>query len=267
MFLKNKVWDLNKLTTYEELANTNLCLKDRLKLAAENLFFDASEFDYETSQKQSCYIDKILGFKVLDIEEKLLDKAKKLTDEEGHKFWSSALHGDSHTWVGLSPAHLQTPYHELLEILLLLDLPKNKHIVDLGSAYGRLGVVSQMIDDSLKFTGFEFVQERVNEGNRIFNELDLSDTELFESDISCDDFEIPLADVYFIYDFGKVSHIKKILKTLEERVENESFIVIARGRGVRSLIEYETPCFIEVTDLGQSSSYAVYSTNGLLDIY
>jgi hypothetical protein len=54
-------------------------------------------------------------------------------------------------------------------------------------------------------------------------------------------FELPEADYYLIYDYGTVAHIRHTLKQLEKMADRKNFKLIARGKGTRSLIEYEHP--------------------------
>ena len=71
--------------------------------------------------------------------------------------------------------------------------------------------------------------------------------------------EIPQAQYYFIYDYGKVSHIRRTLKQLEDLTTKQRFKVIARGKGCRSIIEYEHPWLCELNPVIHEENFSIYS--------
>ncbi len=179
--------------------------------------------------------------------------------EGNHKTWGHFLHQGNQTWVGLDPQTLQTPYLELKEVCELLSPEAQQSIIDLGAGYGRMGLVLNALCPEVKFVGYEFVAERVNEGRRIFAQHELNHAELYVQDLTDKHFVLPVADYYFLYDYGELAHIRRTLKQLEDLADRHSFKVVARGKGARSLIEYEHPWLSDVYTPIHRENFSIYS--------
>jgi len=204
---------------------------------------------------ESGEIDRSLGLKVTEIEARLLNKARKILPEGNHHVWGEALHGGNQTWVGLHPETIQTPYQELKDICEYLDPKPEERVVDLGAGYGRLGFTLASLYPESHFLGIEFVKERVQEGSRIFESLKKPDLCLISGDLTDSSFELPQGEYYFIYDFGKVPHIRSILQKFSSLADQKRFILVARGKGIRSLIVNEFHWLIEVQ---RKENYSIY---------
>lgn len=202
-------------------------------------------------------LDRTLGFNIQDIEASLMDRAR-IHRPQGH-LWSlgQGLHNGSQTWIGLDSETLQTPYPELIEMLELLKLKGSEHIIDLGAGYGRLGVVLHFLSPQATFLGLEIVPERVVEGTRVLKLLGSSHS-LITKDLTEENFVLPIADIYFLYDFGEVSHIRKILNQLGNC--EHGFKLIARGKGTRSLVDLEFPWLSDVHPVIRRENFAIYSS-------
>lgn len=209
-------------------------------------------------QLPSSEIDTFLGFKINEIEDHLLKKARALRPDGTMDNLGHALHGGHQTWIGLDPQTLNTPYHELKVMCDHLNPKKGEAVLDLGAGYGRLGVVLSVMFPETHFLGYEIVPERVEEGNRVLNELKCLGG-LETVDLTSSHFKLPKAQYYFIYDFGKVSHIRQILKSLEEKASIETFKVIARGKGVQSIIEHEHPWLSDIYPIIREENFSIYS--------
>lgn len=118
------------------------------------------------------------------------------------------------TWVGLDFQILQTTYHDLKNIFETLRPGNNQRIIDLGAGYGRLGIFLHHFYPRTEFLGLELVEERVREGNRLLSLLGSIEKKMKVCDLSKIS-ELPEGDIYFIYDFGSVDHIKHILEMLK----------------------------------------------------
>lgn len=204
-------------------------------------------------------IDLKLGFKINDIESKLLLEAKGLRPRGTMANFSEVLHKGHQTWVGLDPQVLNTPYQELTEMCEIICPKKGDLLVDLGAGYGRLGIVLLSLYPDSQFIGYELVAERVLEGNRIFSSLKPGHSPLLQQDLTDLNFSLPTADCYFIYDFGKVDHIRHTLFELEKKTSHHHFKVIARGKGVRSLIHHEHPWLSTLNEVIHKNNYSIYS--------
>ena len=193
-------------------------------------------------KKHSILIDKILGFKILRVEEKLLQRYRKFyADDESDQ---KNRYDDSETWIGLHPQTLLTPYSEILGILEKVSRFKLTKVIDLGCAYGRIGFVLPAILPNCEFIGYELVTERAREGRRVASTLGMDNFSILEENLLSDDFKLPHASMYFIYDFSRVEDLKLILERLIELIGVHDFILVARGDEVRSLIQMYYPIFL-----------------------
>ena len=213
-----------------------------------------SNTDPDSIRLRASEIDHQLGFRVAAIEEELLKRARILNPQGNVQTLGHYLHKGNQTWVGLDYETLQTPYAELWEMMELLGFHPD-HLVDLGAGYGRMALVLYKLNPQIQFTGYELVSERVKEGQRVFSALGLS-AKLIEQDLMDPHFKIPKASVYFLYDFGKVSHIRSIMDQLSQMADFNDFKIIARGKGSRSLIDFEYPW---LTALIHRENFSIYS--------
>jgi hypothetical protein len=204
-------------------------------------------------------IDQYFGLSVNEIEQSLYHAAKSLRPCGDLSNLSHVLHGGHQTWIGLEPETLQTPYQELLKICQHLQPKENQLMVDLGAGYGRLGLVLHHLYPGVIFKGYELVPERVAEGNRVFKKLNCDQAKLYTQDLTEQFFEIPNADFYFIYDFGKVAHIRETLKQIEKFTDTDRFKVVARGKGTRSIIEHEHPWLSQINPVIHEQNFSIYS--------
>lgn len=204
----------------------------------------------------STEIDQRLGFRVEAIERDLLLRAKQAGAGGNHHTWGPNLHGGNQTWVGLHPESIQTPYEELLRLCEKLTFKSGDSLIDLGAGYGRLGVVLHHLYPEVRFTGIEFVPERVAEGKRVFATLGISPELLREGDLTREDFSPGIHSHYFIYDFGKVPHIRRLLNQLGSLAGKHSFTVTGRGKGIRSLVSHEFPW---LTAFYEEENFSIYS--------
>lgn len=88
-----------------------------------------------------------------------------------------------------------------------------------------------------KFIGYEILKDRKNEANRIYEKLELQNCSVELQDVLADDFDLPNADIYFIYDFSEMVDVDKILKQIATRMNDQEFFLITRGERVDSLIK------------------------------
>lgn len=137
-------------------------------------------------------------------------------------------------WLGLDPQMLLTPYTEIRSLLERLQPQAGQTVIDLGAAYGRMGFVLNRHFPKTKFVGYEYVGERVQEGNRALAQFKAHNACIEHIDLSSHGFTPPEADFYFLYDFGTPKAIEKILYDLRRF---DAVTLIVRGRHSRYLIE------------------------------
>ena len=175
-------------------------------------------------------MDKYFGYRIARIEQKLAKKYRafdKPVDTSNRK----KHYKGSQVWIGLHPQTLQTPYSDIYGALSELQTYKPTSLVDLGAGYGRVGLVSSILDPRISFIGVEILKERCVEATRIFTKFGLSNC------LADPNFDIPQADVYFIYDFGQMDEINCTLEKICEKNESKVFFfVIGIGEQVRFLI-------------------------------
>ena len=204
-------------------------------------------------------IDHYFGLKVNEIEESLYHCAKSLRPNGDLSNLSLVLHQGHQTWVGLRPETLQTPYQELVKVCEYLQPKADELMIDLGAGYGRLGMILHYFYPGVFFKGYELVPERVDEGNRVFQKYNCDKAKLYTQDLTDQNFQLPKANFYFIYDYGKVAHIRETLKQIEAFAESGNFKVVARGKGTRSIIEHEHPWLSQINPVIHEANFSIYS--------
>lgn len=197
-------------------------------------------------------IDLCIGFNIDSIEQVLREKAK--AKKQYYNLNSSR------TWVGLHPQIFQTPYPEIYHFFQKLSSFDISHVVDLGAAYGRVGIVMNNFFPKANFVGFEFINERGNEANRVFSSLGMRNCTLKTQNIVDESFEIPAADLYFVYDFSDRLDQERILKVFSKKLENEQFFLVVRGKSMRSLIQNKYPEFYRIYRPFHTDNWSIYSS-------
>ena len=187
-------------------------------------------------------LDRRFGYKIPKIEEKLNQKYRPYYQESDKSNRKKHFEG-TQTWIGLHPQVLQTPYNDIFECLLTLQDESIKTVVDIGSGYGRVGMVMNSLFPKAHFLGYEILKKREIEGNRIFQKFNLTNCVIKNEDVLADNFKLPEAQVYFIYDFSEMSDICKILDMLVERISDYKFFLIARGDRMEYLINKKYKVF------------------------
>ncbi|MBS1962097.1 MAG: hypothetical protein JST04_07775 [Bdellovibrionales bacterium] len=161
------------------------------------------------------------------------------------------------TWAHLSAQSFQTPYAELERIVADADPEESlDRWIDLGAGYGRLGIVLSELRPRARFLGLELVPERVAEGRRIYASLGIDPETLRQGDLA--DATIPVADLYFVYDFGTREEIARALDSLREYARRAPIRVVGRGRAVRDQIEREHPWLGAVVSPRHFGHYSIY---------
>lgn len=233
--------EFKSLLDFQRLENVPLSVSDKKKLISHIDFFQTPKANDVIRLQHAQHLDKILGLRLKYIEEMLVAEAKGFDPEGSHESWGPSLHGGVQTWVGLDLQTLQTPYSEILRIFQLLKMKPYQHVVDLGAAYGRMGLVVGGLFIKNSFTGYEFVKARVDEGNRVYRELELVRCQLIEQDLYDRGFEMPEADIYFIYDYGQVEHIDYNLKQIQKISRKRPIKLVVRGKFTKRIIADHHP--------------------------
>lgn len=254
--------ELKSLSDFQKLEAASLSLADRKKLALTPEFFQAPKANDVFRREHANILDKILGFRVKYVEEMLVAEARGFDPEGSHESWGPSMHDGVQTWVGLELQTLQTPYSEIYRILQLLKLRPYQHVVDLGAAYGRMGIVIGGLYLKNSFVGFEYVRARVDEGNRIFNELGMYRSKLVTQNLFDPGFVLPEADIYFIYDYGQVEHIDHTLKQIHSEARKRPRKVVVRGKFTKRIIADRHPWLELVYEGRLEELFSIYVAKG-----
>jgi hypothetical protein len=228
--------EFNSISDFQQLENSQLTLADLKRVIHHLEFYQTPKTNEVILRQHSHVLDKILGFRLRYVEDMLIAQARGFEPEGCHETWGPILHQGIQTWVGLDIQTLQTPYSECLRILQLLKIKPYQHIIDLGAAYGRMGVVIGGLYIKNFFTGYEYVKARVDEGNRVYSELGFTRCKLIQQDLFDPSFELPHADVYFLYDYGQVEHIDHTLRQIEATAHKRPVKVVVRGKFTNKII-------------------------------
>ena len=231
-------------------------------LKDKNLFRRKSE-SYSEEQKYSSKLDADFQFEISNCESKLVEHSKELNPEGNYKTWGPESYDGHQAWIGLSPEQLQTTYSEFYEICDYInsrfEFPSDFSVIDFGAAYGRLGLVLPFLFSKAYFTGYEIVKARVDDGNKVYQSFGLTHSKLICENVLQESFQMPRAQVYFIYDIGEYQHIQNLISKIETLYDSgHRFLLIARGRGVNSVLYKEHPWMMNIFT-GHFKSYSIYS--------
>ena len=107
------------------------------------------------------------------------------------------------------------------------------------------------------FIGYEVVKKRQQEGQRVFDYQNLTLSELVFQNVLDENFFIPEAQIYFIYDFSDSGDISYILEKLLEQKKN--FCLIAHGERTLNLLECQYNSIKKIHSLGGEKSLSVFT--------
>ncbi|WP_157765645.1 class I SAM-dependent methyltransferase [Halobacteriovorax marinus] len=184
------------------------------------------------------HLDKALGYRIPKIEVKLLQRYRPY-DRHNDESNKKQHYKGTQTWIGLHPQVLQTPYCDIYTVLSSINKIKVRHVVDIGAGYGRVGVVVSVLYPDAKFTGYEVLSQRQAEGNRVYKQLGIKNAVIKLENVLDHGFELPQADVYFIYDFSEEEDISQILLILQKQVQRKKSYLITRGDRIDNLMKYK----------------------------
>lgn len=189
--------------------------------------------NYPEAKLQAEKLDKIFGFELNQIEKDLVLKKSELQ--------KSLADQDRQFWIGLDIQALQTPYSEIVDMIQKLNPKATETWIDLGAGYGRIGLILGLLCSDVYFHGYEYIAERVLEGNRIREKWQIKNGGLYRADLNHDVIDFEKGDVFFLYDFGSRSDVFHVLEKLKQVAAKKSIRVIARGRGVKNWIMMDFP--------------------------
>ena len=161
-------------------------------------------------------------------------------------------------WLDLPIQTMLTPYVEIREILSHFDVDRSLTVIDLGSAYGRMGFVIGRHFENWKFIGYEFVKERVEQAEDCIDPKVKGRVRNIVADLSSEEMCPEAGDVFFIYDYGNRAAIQKTLLDLQAFAMKKPITVVGRGRASRDAIEREHPWLSQVVPPQHFAHYSIY---------
>ncbi|MBX2995207.1 MAG: hypothetical protein KF681_10300 [Bdellovibrionaceae bacterium] len=198
---------------------------------------------YEEAKSRSETIDALLGVQIERAEVSAREASISKAD-----------------WSHLSAQAFQTPYPELHQILQHFAGDPPLRWVDFGCAYGRMGLIVDWFRPEDRWRGFEYVEARVAEGNRVLRSWCSEHPRIEKVDLN-QNFEIPEFDVGFLFDFGSVSEISAFLRRLREQVASKPISMIGRGRATRHLIATEHAWLSQVEEPYHTEHWSLYRSS------
>lgn len=126
--------------------------------------------------------------------------------------------------------NVQSGYSTILLALDSLDIEEGSSMVDLGSGYGRVGLVCSLLRPDVSFIGYEFVPHRVDISNNASLALGLQNDLHFEvQDLSLESFKIPVSDIYYLYDPFTKETYDYVLKQILDVSKRQKVTIVTKG--------------------------------------
>jgi hypothetical protein len=133
---------------------------------------------------------------------------------------------------------VQSGYSTVLMALGNLKLPHGARFIDLGSGYGRVGLVVGLMRPDIDFIGYEFVQHRVDIAATSSENLGLQEHVHFHTqDLSLKEFQIPNAEIYYMYDPFSEETYSHVLSQLIEISRHQKIVIVTKGNARGWLLE------------------------------
>ncbi len=215
------------LKNYIVLAISKKENSDQKEFAKTSLKLMSNLFEFETNlniDKKSNGQDSGLSmYRTFDIFDQVLDlnylaNEKTSEDTKKERLYEGA---------GLG---VQSSYATTLNTIRYLNPKSGTRFVDLGSGYGRVGLVLGLLRSDVQFTGYEFVEDRVQIANDSADRFGLDQhVHFYTQDLSASDFKIPEAEFYYIFDSFTDETYKYVLDQLVNIARNMKVKIITKG--------------------------------------
>ena len=174
--------------------------------------------------------DPVLGHQGLELYRTFdnLDKIFKIDYQLDHNM--KIDHTVTERLYAGSGVGVQSGYSTILLALNNIETKFGGKVIDLGSGYGRVGLVCSLLRPDIEFIGYEYVPHRVDVGNMAVESLELSESLTFKTqDLSLESFKVPEADVYYLYDPFTKDTYEYVLKQIIEFSKVKKVTVVTKG--------------------------------------
>lgn len=139
-------------------------------------------------------------------------------------------HGTERLYEGAGVG-VQTSYPTILLALEQLAPSPGSTFIDLGSGYGRVGLVLGLLRTDVQFIGYEYVGHRVQVAQAAADRSGLAEhVQFFEQDLSSPEFRIPEAEIYYMYDPFSQETYKYVFEQLKEIGRRRPITIVTKGR-------------------------------------
>lgn len=191
-----------------------------LKLMVDIFTFDQELHSQYEDKKEVANFTLDRTFDVLDIVFNLDYKAEMQsldTDETLERIYQGSGVG------------VQSSYNTIIMALNFLRLPQNARLTDLGSGYGRVGLVITLLRPDIKFIGYEFVSNRVDLANSAVKKLGIEKQLFYHQDLSSPEFKIPDAEVYYLFDPFTQETYTHVIAQLNQVAAQRKIMIVTKG--------------------------------------
>jgi hypothetical protein len=165
-----------------------------------------------------------------------LDKLFRLNYEADHGM-KTDLARNERLYEGAGVG-VQSGYSTVLTALRYLDPANGARIIDLGSGYGRVGLIVGLLRPDIDFIGYEYVPHRVDIASSSTESFGLQEhVHFYTQDLSLKEFQIPEADIYYMYDPFSDETYGHVLSQLVEMSRHRRITIVTKGNARAWLLE------------------------------
>ncbi|WP_413559538.1 SAM-dependent methyltransferase [Bdellovibrio sp. HCB209] len=133
---------------------------------------------------------------------------------------------------------VQSGYSTVLTALNHLQITGSSKFIDLGSGYGRVGLVVGLLRPDVEFIGYEYVPHRVDISAKTAERFNIGHHVQFKvQDLSLKEFEIPEAQVYYLYDPFSEQTYGHVLNQLIQIAKKSPIVIVTKGNARKWLHE------------------------------
>lgn len=133
---------------------------------------------------------------------------------------------------------VQSGYSTVLTALRYLSPAKGARIIDLGSGYGRVGLVVGLLRPDIDFIGYEYVPHRVDIACSSTETFGLQEhVHFYTQDLSLQAFQIPEADIYYMYDPFSEETYGHVISQLVQMSRHRKITIATKGNAKAWLVE------------------------------
>lgn len=133
---------------------------------------------------------------------------------------------------------VQSGFSSIILALENCELKPGHNVIDLGSGYGRVGLVCALLRPDVDFVGYEYVQHRVDISNQSCEKLGLEANLSFKTqDLSLDTFIIPDASAYYLYDPFTEETYRHVLAQIIKVSQRQKVIIVTKGNARNWLMD------------------------------